>query len=503
MGVRTHRASSKEEHAMPIIIWTVKARQQIRCALAGKLCEQSICSEPRDNVPTRGADVLQAEMDRINELLQRAFPKAASLVVQERFQGFRPREGQHIVLVEVDHGDESGPFVVKIGPVETLEKEKHAWDCCRPVGLRNDLVFLPLMEGTREPKDQHAPDKEWMCLVYGDAQQFIGVDTTTTLEEAALKSVRFGVPLVESICVVIVELFERIGHLFYRQSFEDDPGKQGYVFDLPKLHKLDKNLELWRTSTSHRVIRRTVDAVVNRERNELLDAGATQKQNRLLDPAHYLEYVLKHITWKDNEGQEHLPTTQYPSDYQGMRPGITDLIPHMMRGCAHGDLHGRNILVGIVRERALWPTVFDYEDMGPCNRVGWDFVKLETELKIRAYPELFPSQSTTPISSILKFETELAELTQGCHGGAPWPPISDDGKENRLRSILLQIRQMAAIELEQNRDRRERWLEEYNFLLACYGISTARFGNLGAQERLGAYISAGVAVARLSWPRSI
>ena len=61
----------------------------------------------------------------------------------------------------------------------------------------------------------------------------------------------------------------------------------------------------------------------------------------------------------------------------------------MLRGCAHGDLHGRNILVGIVRDQAMWPTVFDYEDMGPCNLIGWDFVKLETELKIRAYLDVF------------------------------------------------------------------------------------------------------------------
>ena len=55
----------------------------------------------------------------------------------------------------------------------------------------------------------------------------------------------------------------------------------------------------------------------------------------------------------------------------------------------HGDLHGRNILVGIVRDQAMWPTVFDYEDMCPCNLIGWDFVKLETELKIRAYVDVF------------------------------------------------------------------------------------------------------------------
>ena len=51
----------------------------------------------------------------------------------------------------------------------------------------------------------------------------------------------------------------------------------------------------------------------------------------------------------------------------------------MLRGCAHGDLHGRNVLVAQIRGKVLWPTLYDYEDMGPCNLLGWDFVKLETD----------------------------------------------------------------------------------------------------------------------------
>ena len=37
-------------------------------------------------------------------------------------------------------------------------------------------------------------DKVWMSLVYGDAQQFLGVTATVTLEEAALECVRSGFP---------------------------------------------------------------------------------------------------------------------------------------------------------------------------------------------------------------------------------------------------------------------------------------------------------------------
>ena len=46
------------------------------------------------------------------------------------------------------------------------------------------------------------------------------------------------------------------------------------------------------------------------------------------------------------------------------------------------------------------------------------------------------------------------------------------------------------------------WLEEYYFLLACYGVYTGRFENLQPRERVAALLSSGVAAARLSWPRS-
>src|SRR5205823_1120643 len=145
------------------------------------------------------------------------------------------------------------------------------------------------------------------------------------------------------------------------------------------------------------------------------------------------------------------------------RPTTPDLIPRMLRGCAHGDLHGRNILVGIVRDQALWPVVFDYEDMGPCNLLGWDFVKLETEPKVRAYPAVFPGgTSRWFLQSVQQFEVELNEQTERSHLSRSWPEVGGPATpRKRLRAILLMIRRMAAQHLGVNHGRPNDWLEEY------------------------------------------
>jgi len=70
-------------------------------------------------------------------------------------------------------------------------------------------VFLELKKGST------ISDPPWMSLVYGDAQQFLGVTLTVPFETAALETVRTGFPRILSVCLVIVELFERIGFLLY------------------------------------------------------------------------------------------------------------------------------------------------------------------------------------------------------------------------------------------------------------------------------------------------
>ena len=73
---------------------------------------------------------------------------------------------------------------------------------------------------------------------------------------------------------------------------------------------------------------------------------------------------------------------------------------------------------------------------------------------------------------------------------------------NRLATLLLTIRQQARRHLGVQRLRDRQWLEEYYFLLTCYGIYAGLFDNYQTNRRqlAAAYISAGVAARQLSIP---
>src|SRR5262245_34083878 len=187
------------------ILWTIKARRHLRSNLGGcEACAPDAGGAPGEPSPT---------MARIDRLLARTF-RNAPVIVQDQMFGFRRRPDLHVLLVEVCGGEpRAGSFVVKLGPVSKLQPELGGWTTCRPDGLRHDLVLLPLEEEKREAGA--AGGEPWMSLVYGAAQQLIGVENTATLESAALQSVCFGVPTVPSVREVLVQLYERLGHLLY------------------------------------------------------------------------------------------------------------------------------------------------------------------------------------------------------------------------------------------------------------------------------------------------
>ena len=258
-------------------------------------------------------------------------------------------------------------------------------------------------------------------------------------------------------------------------------------------------MKCWETKASCLAARRDVNA---------LAAGGVEK---FLDPVDYLRYVQEFVPSRpvEQDGTDgakpplmgsDTSEPEWPTSAKGDRPDPSDA-PRLRTG----DLHGRNILVGIVRDQAMWPTIFDYEDMSPGNLIGWDFVKLETELKIRAYTGLFGGTAAAKfIQQVQRFEIEMSLTTEDCHRNRSWPEVGETTMpEERLRAILLSIRRMAAQQLGASHGRPNDWLEEYYFLMACYGVLTGRFENLQPRERIGALVSAGVATARLSWPRSI
>lgn len=488
--------------------WTIAAKRRLRAALAAQLCKA--CDDAEDSKRTAvSRRKLLDEMTGLNGFLEASFPDE-ELVVQNVMSGYRPKPDQHTLLVDVlprERGDppecdcqrhSPGAYVVKIGPTSKLEAELDAWETCRPEGLKVDLVFLPLHAGHR----QAGGNNPRMAIYYGDAHQFLAVERVVPFEEAALGAVLYDHPRSTSVGLVLWELYERIAHLLYVQSFEDDPsaaaapgGEQpsaeGNVpapqNPLARIKHLYDALDAWKLQEPYCTERTRINSTLS---------GARHGPGEFIDPVDYLNSV-----------REVLDRPQVPPTGTGRFPLPTaaDVLPKMLRGCAHGDLHGRNILVAEVRGKILWPTLFDYEDMGPCSLLGWDFVKLETELKIRAVAEIFDGEEGPYLRAVQEFERDLGLATEARHHGTKaWGVVVGATEPvERLRQIILEIRHRAAVHLGIERGRPNDWLEEYYFLLACYGVCTVHFGNQNRRQRWAAYVSAGAAAARLNWPRSM
>ena len=166
--------------------------------------------------------------EELNSLLAACF-KGCTLVVQDEMFGYR-HHPDSIALVEVCDPDadcQSGSYVVKVAPAADLRRELDGYRSCWPPSLRHDLVFMPVRAFPEE-----SPDSP-QALIYGDAQQLIGVPQTCTLEQAMLNAVLYGRPTVTSVREVLVQLYERAGHLFYHVGREDPPTRKGYRLEVP------------------------------------------------------------------------------------------------------------------------------------------------------------------------------------------------------------------------------------------------------------------------------
>ncbi len=164
--------------AQTFVLWTVAAQRQLQQALAGAVC-------------ARRPNTLRNTMTNLTNHLRLLFPNAG--IFQQQFTGFRPRDDEFILLVEVDDLARPGRHIVKLAFTEQgqvnasrLRRELEAWESCRPHGLRHDLVFMTL-----EPLPATGPR---VGLLYGDAQQFLGVPTATSLENAFLAAVCHDAP---------------------------------------------------------------------------------------------------------------------------------------------------------------------------------------------------------------------------------------------------------------------------------------------------------------------
>ena len=490
----------------PQVHWLLRAQDSLEETLAVAFCshrESRKASVERMRSSPEGRDCLAVAYRLLTrELaskLQGTFPDAEAVLVLGCLHGYSAHNGRFVLRVEASEatkeGDEVRPnaYIVKVAqPLDFLRNERavadtpeeqrpspsgngreeseenleqrlagelRGWEACQRRGNQRGRIFMYLQPGM---PSSH-PEGGYVTLKYEDAHQVLRAAEVVTLEQAVIDACCWGRPSAESVDDVIAQTFYEMSDRFYQRSWSGAPASE--------------------TSTAYWQAR--------------VAKGAKGWLSRTTEPGRARREVLRVLS--GNEG-EFLP----PCDYIGEIWAGADTVPEMQRGCAHGDLHGRNVLVGMIDGQAKWPAVYDYEDMCCHNYLAWDFVKLEVELKIRALRHVFRGDEAEFIRAVYAFETELARQTEKLNNAPSWERETGLGTgEDALRGILLGIRRMAKLCLETHRGRNRRWLEEYYFMLTCYGVYAGRFTTYQWREALATYACSGIAAYRYAWRRGI
>jgi hypothetical protein len=425
----------------------------------------------------------------------------SQITVCEVFEGYRIAEDAKIVLgVQVADGTDFGSHIVKIGQSPKVQRDYDGWArCFREHRIASRMLMAVV--GCPLPNDRYA-------AIYQDAYQLFGAETDTEspkpLDGAVERGVMDNNPDSLSLERAIVEVFSELYRCLYRDAREDS--QRACAFYRAELEKENNGSawERWQGAPEYADLRR--DALW------LTTASAKPASEQPLGYADPFDF----LSWA----------------FHGHR------LPATLVGRSHGDLHGRNIVVGVYRGEVFQPAIFDYGDMTDTNVIVWDFVKLESELKCRVLPNLFdapgardalasvvpplrkPIGGTTQLlvdeqesarradrlEFAFQFETALAAQTREIVGGSATAlsrrgkrhAITGHGATDRALFLLLRIRQEAAHWLGFNMARAAVWRDEFYFALAVYGLLSAKWP-VDPTHLEWALMSAGVAVAQLDY----
>ena len=433
------------------VVWSRRAEEKLRHAL----------------VQGGQQDRLALELAELSTRLERAFPPGHTLVLLNYFRGFNFRPHEHILKADLRVGEQSNTIVIKIASHEKLDLEQQNWNRCHITDT--DPILMPL-------RPYYDPDQpgQLLAIAYQDADSHIGAEEIVWLEQAVSRCVRFNAPELGSVLKTVVDLYATLRNRLHCTG-RLDPASD-CVRTMPKSEEpercyplklsLDKWIEPNPLSIRWRV-------------NGAFRVGCLD----FLDPVDYFRHLDTQLARKETSG-----------------------VPALTRGLAHGDLHGRNSMVGIEHELAKFPTLFDYGNVTANNLIAWDFVELEMELKNRILESIFPKHEyPEKIRLIQQFEYELAEQTFSANESGRWsiPTESAEAPIERLRQILLTIRHEAMMTLCRLKPRSLDCLHEYFFVLGCYGVHAVRYKNQTEVQLMVGYISAGVATAMLErhWPQ--
>ena len=452
-------------------------------------------------------DDLRQQLDRE---LQQAFAdhRPTQIIVKQRFRGFTDLPVRKLIIaVEVQGERGSHASVVKIGEASEVRGDHDGWQSCAGQrGVSSRMFIAPQL---RELSNDRA------AIIYPDVYQYYfnngRDDEPKELEVIVEQCVLRDSPTVESVERVLTQVFTEAYRCFYRDAQEDTTGNvihQGVTKSL-RVGDSDPVLDRWRQPEFLQLRRGAVWLTSGHRKPESL------ARPEYVDPVDYIDWAIK---------RRHFP--------------------RMLTGPAHGDLHGRNVIVGVVRGEAEWPAVFDFDKMANHNLVAWDFAKLEMELKCRLFQQLLDTpeeqdelrnlldiRTNRPLPPDIKLSPDelrvqqridrmeimyaiekrlnawtrqISSAGQAARRGVLFPPeVSTDTPMGRAMRIIFRIRREAAISLGYERQGREAlWADEYNFALATYGVVAAKW-HTASDHMAWSLLSAGVAAASLSqlpWP---
>ncbi len=461
----------------------------------------------REELPEEIQRRLEIELPKA--FRQLATESAPRLFVPRLFSGYTPDFAVKIVLaVEVTHADGYERHIVKVGSRKEVERDFNGWKACTRGRLVGSRIFAPVRYVDLE--------EDRVAVVYRDSFALFGPDEGESigsapelLEDAIGWAVKDNEPDPLSAQRAISHVYSDLGVWFYRGAAENPAAAwQFYAKHLRSRQNGTLQTDVfdqWQNDSARGELRRHgVWLLCGRDQS---DADPKTQPARYLDPIDFVRWAMH--------------------DVQGGR------LPRTLVGRAHGDMHARNILVGIRRGEVQYPAVFDYGDMGPANVLAWDFAKLETELKVRSLALIIHNQSVADwliersklrpadfegprassptinarranrLAAFLAFEEILDEVSLGIEDEHSVervmplaPPPAGIQQLDRLIEILLRIRQEAAYWLGFKANRGHLWRDELYFSLAVYGLLNVRW-DYSVPQQEAALVSAGVALARM------
>lgn len=469
-------------------------------------------------LPQHLRHTLEKELRAVFQQLETLDPALSDhtikVFVPRLFSGYTPEYETKVVLAaEVTYADRYERHILKVGSRAKVEPDFTGWQACTRGRMVASRIFAPVR------KIELSADR--VAVIYRDAFSLFGPDEHQNqdsrpklLEEAIAWAVLDDKPDPLSAERALATIFTDLGLWFYHGAAPSACGTWKFYAERLRIVKTNPSdvevLHTWKEDELRLDMRRHAVWVISSR--DIPDADPVTKPARYLDPVEYVEWSMQ--------------------ESQGLR------LPETLIGRGHGDLHSRNILVGVRRGEVQYPAVFDYGDMSPHNVLAWDFAKLETELKVRLLPELIRdeevfrylikssrlrhvhpklddqnSEESVPslnaeradrLVAFLAFEELVDDLMKSIRDSQQAEQILPCAapptrlhKLNRLAAIILRVRREAANWMGFKIPRRQhKWKDELYFALGVYGLMNVRWDYTEPQQE-AALISAGVALARM------